>query len=250
MFCVKYLEDERHQVNINHSHHTYQQDLQYADLDPCLKRLSLCNSGTMLSWSSRAELKLIRNSHVNRPPSIQKIIRRMMLPFQKTAQCHRMNYIKLAEAHLQHGHGGNYWSSSTDIHLRAYTLVNQLLFSNEMSSDSFFLHLKKLSERTKESFTFLSAFINTELHLLTSGKLQYFRTSCKREHYRLWFTESKATLRSQIAVERDLGRCLISSSDDLLNQLPVHSKVLWSHADVVHWSHADMPTRPAQGKLA
>lgn len=242
LFSVKYLEDERRQVNINHSHHTYQQDLQYADLDPCLKRLSLCNSGTMLSWSSRAELKLIRNSHVNRPPSIQKIIRRMMVPFQKTAQCHRMNYIKLAEAHLQHGHGGNYWSSSTDIHLGAYTLVNQLLFSNEMSSDSFFLHLKKLSERTKESFTFLSAFINTELHLLTSGKLQCFRTRCKREHYHLWFTESKATLRSQIAVEGDLGRCLISSSDDLLNQLPVHSKVLWSHAD--------MPTRLAQGRLA
>lgn len=242
LFSVKYLEDERRQVNINHSHHTYQQDLQYADLDPCLKRLSLCNSGTMLSWSSRAELKLIRNSHVNRPPSIQKIIRRMMVPFQKTAQCHRMNYIKLAEAHLQHGHGGNYWSSSTDIHLGAYTLVNQLLFSNEMSSDSFFLHLKKLSERTKESFTFLSAFINTELHLLTSGKLQCFRTRCKREHYRLWFTESKATLRSQIAVEGDLGRCLISNSDDLLNQLPVHSKVLWSHAD--------MPTRLAQGRLA
>lgn len=216
LFCVKYLEDERHQVNINHSHHTYQQDLQYTDLDPCLKRLSLCNSGTMLSWSSRAELKLIRNSHVNRPSSIHKIIRRMMLPFQKTAQRHKMNYIKLAEAHLQHGHGGNYWSSSTDIHLRAYTLVNQLLFSNEMSSDSFFLHLKKLSERTKESFTFMSAFINTELHLLTSGKLQCFRTSCKREHYHLWLTESKATLRSQTTVEGDLKRCLICSSDDLL----------------------------------
>lgn len=163
LFCVKYVEDERQQVNINHSHHTYQQDLQY--VDPCLKRLSLCNSGTRLSWSSSAELKLIRNSHVNRPSNIQKIVRRMMLPFQKKVQCHRMNYIKLAEAHLQDGHRGNYWSSS-DIHLRAYTLVNQLLFSNEMSSDSFFLHLKKLSERTKESFTFLSAFINSELHLL------------------------------------------------------------------------------------
>lgn len=165
-----------------------------------------------------------------------------MLPFQKTAQCHRMNYIKLAEAHLQHGHGRNYWSSSTNIHLGAYTLVNQLLFSNEMSSDSFFLHLKKLSERTKESFTFLSAFINTELHLLTSGNLQCFRTSCKREHYRLWFTESKATLRFQTAAEGDLGRCLISSSDDLLNQLPVHSKV--------HWSHTDMPKRLSWGRLA
>lgn len=134
LFRVKYLKDERHQVNINHSHHTYQQDLQYADLDPCLKSLSLCNSGTMLSWSSRAELKLIKNSHVNRPSCLQKIIRRMMLPPQKTAQCHRMNYIKLAEAHLQHGHRGNY-SSSTNIHLRAYTLVNQLEFNNEMLSD-------------------------------------------------------------------------------------------------------------------
>lgn len=153
LFCVKYLEDERHQVNINHSHHTYQQDLQYTDLDPCLKSLSLCNSGTMLSWRSKGELKLIKNSHVNRPSSLQKIIRRMMLPFQKTTQCLKINYIKLAEAHLQHGHGRNYGSSSTNIHLRAYTLVNQLLFNNEMSSDSFFLRVKKLSERTKESFT-------------------------------------------------------------------------------------------------
>lgn len=107
LFCVKYLEDERHQVNINHSHHTYQQDLQCSDLDLCLKSLSLSNSGTMLSWSSRAELKLVKNSHVNRPCSLQKILRRMMLPFQRIAQCHRMNYIKLAEAHLQHDHGGN-----------------------------------------------------------------------------------------------------------------------------------------------
>lgn len=153
LFCVKYLEDERHQVNINHSHHTYQQDLQYADLDPCLKSLSLCNSGTMLSWRSKGELKLIKNSHVNRPSSLQKITRRMMLPFQKTTQCLKMNNIKLAEAHLQHGHGRNYGSSSTNIHLGAYTLVKQLLFNNEMSSDSFFLRVKKLSERTKESFT-------------------------------------------------------------------------------------------------
>lgn len=223
LFCVKYLEDERHQVNINHSHHTYQQDLQYADWDPCLKSLSLCDSGTMLSWSSRAELKLIKNSHVNWPSSLQKITRRMMLPFQKTAQCHRMNYIKLAEAHLQHGHGGDYRSSSTDIHLGAYTLVKRLLFNNEMSSDSFFLRVKKLSERTKESFTFPSAFINTELHL-PSEKLQHFRASCKREHHRLRLTESKATLRSQISVEGDLGRWLMSSSADLLNQLPGHSE--------------------------
>lgn len=161
LFCVKYLEDERHQVNINHSHHTYQQDLQYADLDPCLKSLSLCNSGTMLSWRSKGELKLIENSHVNRPSSLQKIIRRMMLPFQKTTQCLKMNNIKLAEAHLQHGHGRNYGSSSTNIHLGAYTLVKQLLFNNEMSSDSFFLRVKKLSERTKESFTSPSEHSNT-----------------------------------------------------------------------------------------
>lgn len=76
----------------------------------------------------------------------------MILPFQKTAQCHRTNYIKLAEARLQHGPGGNDWSPSTDIHLGAYTLVNQLLFSNEMSSDSFFRHEEKLSERTKQSY--------------------------------------------------------------------------------------------------
>lgn len=141
----------------------------------------------------------------------------MILPFQKTAQCHRINYFKLAEAHLQHGHGENYWSPSTDIHLRAYTLVNQLLFSNEMLSDSFFRHVKKLSERTKQSFTYLSAFINIESHLLTSGKLQCFRTSCKREHYHPWFTESKAILRFQIAVEGDLERSLIRSLADLLN---------------------------------
>lgn len=242
LFCVKNLEDERHWVNINHRHHTYQQDLQYSDLDACLKSLPLCNSGTMLSWSSRAVLKLIKNSHDNWPVSLHKIIRRMMLPFQKTAKCHRMNYIKQAEAHLQHGHGGNYRSSSTDIHLGAYTLVNQLLFNKEMSSDSFSLHLKKLSERTKEPFTFLSACINTELHLLTSEKLQCFRASCKREHYHLRLTESKATLTSQIPVEGDLGIWFISSSADLLNQLPRHSEL--------HWSHTDMPVRLARGRLA
>jgi len=126
-----------------------------------------------------------------------------MLPFQKTAQCHRMNYIKLAEAHLQHGHGINFRSSSTDIHLRAYTLVNQLLFNNEMSSDSFFLRVKKLSERTKESFRFPSAFINTELCLLTSEEPQCFRASCERERYHLRLTEPKATVRSQISVAGD-----------------------------------------------
>ena len=100
----------------------------------------------------------------------------------------------------------------------------------------------KSSERTKESFTFPSAFINTELRLLTLEKLQCFRTSCKREHYCLTLTESKATLRSHISVEGDMGRWFISSSADLLNQLPGHSEV--------HWSHADVPARLARGRLA
>lgn len=73
-------------------------------------------------------------------------------------------------------------------------------------------------------------------------KLQGFRASCKREHYHLRLTESKATLRSQISVAGDLGRWFSSSSADLLNQLPRHSKV--------HWSHADVPTRLARGRLA
>lgn len=164
-----------------------------------------------------------------------------MPPFQKSLQCHRMNYIKLAEDHLQHGHGGSYRSSSTDIHLRAYTLVNQLLFNNEMSSDSFFLRVKKLSERTKESFTFLSAFINTELCLLTSEKLQCYRASSEKEHYCLSLTESKATLRPQISAEGHLGRWVISSSGDILNQLPGHGKA--------HSPPADQPARLAQGRL-
>lgn len=152
-----------------------------------------------------------------------------------------MNYIKLAEAHLQRGHGGNYRSSSTDIHLRAYTLVNQLLFNNEMSSDSFFLRVKKLSERTKESFTFLSAFINTELCLLTSEKLQSYRASSEKEHYRLSLTESEATLRLQISVEGGLGRWFISSSGDVLNQLPGHGKA--------PSPPTDQPVRLAWGRL-
>lgn len=102
--------------------------------------------------------------------------------------------------------------------------------------------MKKLSERTKESFTFLSAFINTELRLLTLEKLQRFRAGCKREHYHLGLTESKPTLRSQISGEGDLGRWFISSSADLLNLLPGHSEA--------HWSQADMPARLAQGRLA
>lgn len=93
-----------------------------------------------------------------------------------------------------------------------------------MLSDSFFLRVKKLSERTKESFTFSSAFTNTELYLLTFEKLQCFPDSCKREHYCLRFTESKATLRSKISVKGDLGRWLFSSLADFLHQLSGHGE--------------------------
>lgn len=143
LFCVKYSGDERHRAHINLSHHTYQEDLQYTDWDLCLKSLSLCNSGSVRSWRSIAKLKLIKNSHVNQLSSLWEIRRRVLLPFQKTAQGHRTSYIKLAEAHLQHGHGGSYRSSSPGIHLQARTLVNQLLFGNEMQSDSFFLRVRR-----------------------------------------------------------------------------------------------------------
>lgn len=111
-----------------------------------------------------------------------------------------------------------------------------------MSSDSFFLRVKKLSEGTKGSFTFLSAFINTELRLLTLEKLQCFRASCKRQCHCLRLTKSKATWRSQISVKGDLGRRLISSSADALSQLPRHGE--W------HWSQADVPATWARGGLA